>query len=113
MLKDWALTPRYWAFRVVVVAKAIFQVGTGSFTSFALYFLQDCTEAGDAGAQRAMSILGLVNLFAALAAAYPAGKLADRFGSVLLVNIATFISGCVLLIAPTVDKVTTRRGLNE
>jgi len=104
-LVDWLCAPRYWAFRIVVLAKGIFQVATNVFTSFALYFLEDCTDAGKDGAQQAMSLVGLINLISALSATYPAGKLAARFGSLPLVNLATACIGVLLVASSTASRV--------
>jgi MFS family permease len=98
----WMCSDDYLPWRRVVASRALYFFGGGVFGALILFFFYDCTDSADPVST--MGITAVVSLTGSLVAAYPAGMLADRFGSVICVFLAGILMAIVFTAVPLLDN---------
>ena len=100
VIRTMAVGREYRSFRLVAIAKMLFQAGTQLIGLNELYIIEDLLGYHDDKAQTVLGHLALANMLGCLIVAVPAGLVADRIGMVPCVLFATILIGSLLMVSP-------------
>jgi MFS family permease len=97
----WFCSAAYMPWRRVVASRALYYFSGGVFGALMLFFLYDCTDSTDPSGD--LGLIAMASLAGSFSAAYPAGVVSDRFGSVVCVIIAGFLMALTFALMPTLS----------
>jgi MFS family permease len=105
VLRAYLCDPAYLPFRLLVVARMIFQGGTGMFGYNGLYFIEDVFSQDGDTAQLITGRIGVATTIAVCLVFFPASILADKMGKATMMVAATLILAALLIALPFAPNV--------